>query len=263
MTELATVAALYTYPVKGMTAHALQRAALEPGATMPLDRVFAIENGPGRFDPTMPRHLPKINFLMLMRNERLAGLEARFEQDTGCLTILREGRQVARGDLSSALGRGLIEQFLAAYFATELRGAPKIVSAQGHSFSDVAKKCLHIVNLASVRELERIAARAIDPLRFRANVYLDGLSPFAEIHWIGRRLRLGGVELTVIDRTVRCAATEVDPQTAKRDLSIPALLRRTFNRDDFGIYMEVTKAGMVAVGDPAAVDDNTAHDAGA
>ena len=41
---------------------------------MPFDRAYAIENGPGRFDPEHPAHLPKINFLMLMRNERLATL---------------------------------------------------------------------------------------------------------------------------------------------------------------------------------------------
>ena len=68
---------------------------------------------------------------------------------------MRDGKQVARGQLSTPLGRQLIEQFFAAYMKTELRGAPKIVHAPGHSFSDVAAKCLHIVNLASVRELER------------------------------------------------------------------------------------------------------------
>ena len=32
-----------------------------------------------------------------------------------------------------------------------LRGPPRIVSAPGHSFSDVAEKRVHIVNLATVR----------------------------------------------------------------------------------------------------------------
>ena len=92
----ASIAALYRYPVKGMTAHALHSVALEAGGGMPLDRAYAIENGSGRFDPANPRHLPKITFLMLMRNERLAGLEARFEDAGTTLTLLRAGRQVAR-----------------------------------------------------------------------------------------------------------------------------------------------------------------------
>ena len=244
----ATISALYRYPVKGMTAHALQSVALEAGGSMPFDRAYAIENGPGRFDPANPRHLPKINFLMLMRNERLAGLEARFEDVGTTLTVLRAGRQVARGDLSTALGRKLIEQFIAAYMASDLRGAPRIVSAPGHSISDVAVKCLHVVNLASVRELERVAGRSIDPLRFRANVYIDGVPAFAERQWLAKAVLLDAVEVEIIDRTIRCEATNVDPSTAQRDLAIPAVLQRTWGHTDFGVYATVKSAGTIAVG---------------
>src|ERR1700733_3544849 len=167
------VQAIYRYPVKGLTAEAIDRVVLQRGATLPFDRAYAIENGPGRFDAQAPRHLPKITFLMLMRNERLAGLRSRFDRGTETLTIQRDGKQVARGQLSTKLGRQLVEQFFAGFMKSELRGAPKIVSAPGHSFSDVSAKCLHIINLASLRELERVAGRTIAPGRFRANLHLE------------------------------------------------------------------------------------------
>ena len=66
------VISLYRYPVKGLSPQALPVLRLKTGETVPFDRAYAIENGPGRFDPDNPRYLPKINFLMLMRNERLA-----------------------------------------------------------------------------------------------------------------------------------------------------------------------------------------------
>ncbi len=243
------VTALYRYPIKGMTPEALPRVDLAAGATIPFDRAYAIENGQGRFDPEAPRHLPKINFVMLMRNERLASLEARFDDTTSTLTILRAGRQVARGNLETPLGRQLVEQFLAAYMRDDLRGAPKIVSAPGHSFSDVPVKCLHVINLASVRELERVAGRPIDPLRFRANVHIDGFPAFAEVEWVSRPLRLGAVTTDVINRTIRCEATNVDPATASRDMAIPSLLQRHWSRTDFGIYCKVITPGTLAVGD--------------
>ena len=148
--------------------------------------------------PPHPRHLPKVNFLMLMRDERLATLRTQFDDTSETLTILRDGKQVARGQLTTPLGRQLIEQFLAAYMKAELRGPPKIVHAHGHSFSDVAAKCVHIVNLASVRELERTLGRPVDPLRFRANLYLEGVEPWAEFGLDGqgdrrRRRQAGGV----------------------------------------------------------------------
>jgi uncharacterized protein len=190
---------------------------------------------------------------MLMRDERLATLRSTFDDATETLTILRDGKQVARGKLDTPIGRQMIEQFIAAYMKAELRGAPKVVSAAGHSFSDVAPKCLHIVNLASVRDLERIAGRAIDPLRFRANVYIDGLDPWAEFKWLDKDVMIGGVATSVFARTQRCAATDVDPATAKRDMSIPSLLQRQFGHTDVGIYAKITGGGRIAVGDVVGV----------
>ena len=246
------LASLYRYPVKGLTPEPLERAILGAGETLPFDRAWAIENGPGRFDPSQPRHLPKINFLMLMRDERLATLRSKFDASTETLTILRDGKQVARGQLTTRLGRQLIEQFIAAYMKAELRGPPKIVHAPGHSFSDVAAKCVHIVNLASVREVERTLGRPVDPLRFRANLYLDGVEPWAELGWMDKEIGVGGARLAVFARTTRCEATNVDPVRGVRDMAVPAHLQRTWGHHDFGIYAKVVVGGEVAVASPVA-----------
>jgi uncharacterized protein len=248
----AHLAALYRYPVKGLTPERLESVQLEPGETLPFDRAYAIENGPGRFDANAPRHLPKISFLMLMRDERLATLRATFDDRTHMLTIARDGKPVVHGRLDTPLGRQLIEQFIAAYMKAELRGPPKIVHAAGHSFSDVAAKCVHIVNLASVRELARIMGREVDPLRFRANLYLDGMPPWAEFDWMDKAVAIGPARLTVFARTQRCEATNVEPATGARNMAIPAELVRAWGHQDFGVYAKVTEGGLVAPGAPVA-----------
>jgi uncharacterized protein YcbX len=217
---------------------------------VPLDRIYAIENGPGRFDPARPAHLPKINFLMLMRDERLATLQSSFDDTTEMLTVSRNGKQVVRGQLTTPLGRQLVEQFMAAYMKAELRGPPKVVRAAGHSFSDMAAKCVHIVNLASVRHVERIVGRPVDPLRFRANLYLDGAEPWSEFAWLDREIAVGPATLAVFARTTRCEATNVDPSTGQRDMAIPAHLMRALGHQDFGIYAKVVRGGEIAAGAP-------------
>ena len=84
---MAKIQSIYRYPIKGLTPEPLSRAALQPGQTIPGDRLYAIENGPSGFDPASPRYLSKTHFLMLMKNERLAGLRTSFDQDTHILTI--------------------------------------------------------------------------------------------------------------------------------------------------------------------------------
>jgi len=247
------IAGIYRYPVKGLSPEPLERVELRPGEMLPFDRAWAIENGPGRFDANAPRHLPKINFLMLMRDERLAALKTRFDDATGVLTIQRDGKQVARGELATPLGRQLIEQFLAAFMKGELRGAPKIVHAEGHSFADVAAKCVHIVNLASVRELERIVGKPVDPLRFRANLYVEGAAPWSEFTWLDKDIRVGQARLAVFARTQRCEATNVDPANGARDMAIPAHLMRAWGHSDFGIYAKVADGGEVGLGAPVVV----------
>jgi uncharacterized protein YcbX len=97
-----TIRGVYRYPVKGLSPEPLERVELKAGETVPFDRAYAIENGPGRFDPDHPRYLPKIHFLMLMRDERLATLQTKFDDASATLTILRDGKQVARGQLSAS-----------------------------------------------------------------------------------------------------------------------------------------------------------------
>ncbi|WP_088348460.1 MULTISPECIES: MOSC domain-containing protein [Rhodomicrobium] len=249
------IVSIYRYPIKGLSPEKLDLAALVPGETIRSDRAFAIENGPGRFDPENPKYLPKVNFLMLMRNERLAALQTAFDDETQVLTVSRDGKQVARGALNTKLGRQLVEQFFAGYMQGELKGAPRIVSAPGHSFSDVAAKCLHLVNMASVRDLEGVTGMALDPLRFRANLYFEGADAWEEKKWIGRKIRTGSARLKIYAETARCEATNVNPQTAERDAAIPPTLLRTYGDTALGIYATVIGPGEIRPGDRMELED--------
>src|ERR1700731_3671824 len=105
----AQIASLYRYPVKGLSPESLPRVVLEVGQTFPADRRYAIENGPSGFDPAAPEWLPKSYFLMLMRNERLAGRQTRFEDRTNLLTIEENDGGAAPGALGTAEGPAAIE----------------------------------------------------------------------------------------------------------------------------------------------------------
>ena len=102
--------------------------------------------------------MPKTVFLMLMRNEHLAGLQAHFEDRTNILTIRKDGEVTAQGNLETAEGRTAIEQFFVANFAGDLKGPPKVLASEGHSFSDVAKKVVSIINLESLKAIETMVA---------------------------------------------------------------------------------------------------------
>ena len=253
--SVATIASIYRYPVKGLTPESLTEVALQAGQTLPGDRAYAIENGPSGFDPANPVWKAKTHYLMLMRNERLAALRTHFDDATHTLSITAGGAEVARGDLRTANGRAAIEAFFAAGFADELRGPPKLLVGAGYSFSDVAMKVVSIINLASVEALAQVVGRAVHPLRFRANLYVRGWPAWHEFDLLGQTLAIGDARLKVVKRIVRCAAANVDPDTAARDLEIPATLQRTHGHADCGVYAEVIDGGRIASGDAVEVEE--------
>lgn len=271
----AIIRSIYRYPVKGLSAEPLTRTVLAAGETVPGDRLYAIENGPSRFDPQHPAYLSKQHFLMLMKNERLASLHAVFDHESHVLTITpgsfckgADGDRGApgadpslgltiAGNLRTAEGRAAIERFFAKFCADELRGPPKLLHADGHSFSDVARKVVSFINLASVSAIVAMVDAPVDPLRFRGNVYVEGWPAWGELDLLGKELIIPpaspagarSARLKVIKRIVRCAATNVEPSTGIRDLAIPHTLMRANGHADCGVYAEVIEGGEIAVGD--------------
>ena len=92
-----------------------------------------------------------------------------------------------------------------------------------------------------------IGALGVDGRRLRPNIFIEGVEGLAEGDWVGRRLRLGEVELDVVDRCVRCAMTTIDPDSLEVDANV---LRRI--NDQFGTRMgvlcDVATAGELRVG---------------
>jgi uncharacterized protein YcbX len=244
----ATVTAIHRYPVKGLSCQPLESVQLKAGEMLPHDRAYALALGSTAFNPAAPEWMAKTNFLMLQRDEKLAALATDFDPATRTLTVSRGGRSVARGKLDDAMGRAVIEQFFAAYMGEAARGQPKLVAAPGHNFSDYRQKVVSIINLASVKDLERVTGSAVDPRRFRGNLLVEGLPAWAEFQWIGKEFRIGDVPVRTVKRIQRCAATSVNPDTAKRDINVVQSLVRGYGHPDMGIYVEVLADGALALG---------------
>lgn len=244
-----TITDIRRYPVKGMSGEALKEVGLTTGQGLPDDRRFALAHGSTAFDVKAPQWMPKSNFLMLAKNEKLAQLTTAFDSATGHLTIERAGKQVVNAKITDLMGRTIVAQFFAGFFGEEARGAPKLVEAPGHMFSDVREKCVSIINLASVKDLERVARQELNPIRFRGNVMIEGVPAWQEFDWVDRIIEISGVRLKVFSEIQRCPATSVNPGTAERDINVPQTLQRGFGHFNMGVYAEVLTDGTIAVGD--------------
>jgi uncharacterized protein YcbX len=255
MSPAITVAGLYRYPIKGLSPQAEETLPLVAGEGLPADRRFALALGTTSFDPRAPEPLDKSYFLMLRRDASLAALKTHYTAATSHLTIVRPDGHTFAADLGTPAGRDATEAFFLDYIGEACGGMPRLVEAEGHKFTDVSvvspamMRAVSLINLASVRDLESRTGRSLDPLRFRANIYVDGLAPWAELDWVGRTVAIGAVSFTAVLRTKRCAAVDVDPTTGARDTRLPKALVTHYGHPDCGIYLEVAGDGTIAIGD--------------
>jgi uncharacterized protein YcbX len=133
--------------------------------------------------------------------------------------------------------------------AEEARGRATIAVGPDVAFTDKAEPYISLIGLGSIRDLERVARAPVVPVRFRANIYVDGTAPWAEFAWVGKEIAVNGVRFAVEQRITRCAATEINPADAKRDLAILASLRSGFGHMQMGVYARALNDGAIAIGD--------------
>lgn len=249
---MAEIASLFRHPVKGLTPEQLPEARLETGKYFPNDRRWAVEAGPSGFDPDKPGHISKQKFTVLARFPSLAKLKTRYEDHNHTLHIGDASGFGVETRLDTEDGRSSLARFLQAYLSGEATGEFRVFDgneSSGHRFTDHPQGYVSLINLASVRALGWAIGAEIDPLRFRANIYVDGLPAWAEDDWaVGSKVAAGEAELTLFKPIVRCVATHVNLETGERDIDTVGMLRQHFGRDALGTYFSVTRGGKLAAG---------------
>ena len=244
-----TLSDIRRYPVKGVSGEMLDTVDLIAGEALPHDRRFALAHASSGFNRAAPGWMPKNHFLNLSRDEKIAQLSVHFDRETTTLSVERYGRQVAAGNTATSIALMMLDRFFAGFIASGARSNPKIVETPGTPFTNCPERFISNISTSSLVEVEPIARQSVDPIRFRTNWTVTGAEQWEELDWIGRDFAIGDARLRVKEPIERCAATNVDPDTATRDMNIPMVLERGFGHVEFGVYARVTVPGTIRPGD--------------
>jgi uncharacterized protein YcbX len=240
---------LYRYPVKGLTAEALDLAEVEPGGAIPWDRAFALALGDSGFDPAKPEWLPSRNFLCLTTHAKAALLFSVFDPGSKTLRIGAPDGSGVEASAVTAEGRQRIAAFLIGYLGEEARGAAAFHHVPGHVFADRPRRSVSLGNLASLKDYETKIGGRRHRRRFRTNVWFSGAPARAERAWVGREIHIGGAILRVVEGAILCSAAEVNPETGERDADPVAELCALYGDAEFGVHAEIVEGGRFAIGD--------------
>lgn len=238
------VAQIWRHPIKGIGAEPLDRVDAAVDRPLPGDRAFAVLTGSAEDTGAWQ---PCRNFMRGCYGPELMAIGA--ESGADGITLRHPKRPEITVDPRKD-GAELIN-WLRPLWPEEQKAPKALVAAPTEGMADASYASVAILGLASLDALSEACGMALDPRRFRGNVWLSGLEPFEELDWAGRRLRLGTAELEVVERIDRCRATEANPETGERDARTLLALRKGWGHLAFGVKARVVTAGKIALDDEA------------
>ena len=238
------VTALYRHPIKSHGREALDRVRLEAGQAMPFDRRWAVAHDRAQADGT--EWAPCANFSRGSKAPSLMAIDATLDEATHEVTLTHPALEPLTVHPMRDAGRLIA-------WVTQLvpqdRALPAhVFELAERGFTDSPFASLSLCNTASHHAVEALALGPLSTLRWRGNIWFKGATAWEEFDWIDRDLRIGGAVLRVKERTNRCMATAANPETGVRDQDTLHLLN-ILGHQDFGMYLQVTQSGDIAVGD--------------
>jgi uncharacterized protein YcbX len=240
---------LYRHPVKSHGREALSGVMLTAGKTMPWDRVWAVAHAAAKFNDTAPEWAPCANFSRGAKAPELMAISVTVDEASNQLTFTHPKLVplTINPDIPEQAAELIV--WTKSLMPTDRAASDRVVRAPDRGMTDTPFASIAINAHGSLRALSQKAGQQISPLRWRGNIWLDGLQPWQEFDWIGRQVKIGGTVLAIRERITRCTATMANPETGQRDLDTLKLLSDTWGHQDFGVYGEVVQSGTIKTGD--------------
>ncbi len=239
------VAQIWRHPIKSHGREALDTVVLTAGQTMPWDRTWAVTHQKSAADGTA--WAPCANFSISSRAPQLQAITARMDETSGTVCLTHPDRPELCFDPDKDVARFL--DWVSPLMPNDRAGSAGIVRVPGRGMTDTDYPSVSLINLSSSRAVGQQLGQEISALRWRGNFLLDGLQPWQEFAWIGKRVRIGSAELEVRERIKRCKATMANPATGIRDAETLAALQTGWQHTEFGVYAEVVRSGVIQIGD--------------
>lgn len=241
----ARVAQIWRHPIKSLGRQRIDAVRLRAGESLPYDRHWAVAHAASDADGS--DWVPCRNFTRVAQSPLLMAIDAWLDEAEERIALTHPDRPPLSFDPETQ-GAELIE-WLRPLVPGNRPPPARIVRLPGRGMTDSDFASITLCNLASHAQVEDRAGRPLSLLRWRGNIWIDGLAPWSEVDWIGREVRIGSAVLRVRERTDRCRATHSDPATGKRDVDILRILG-TFGHTDFSVRAEVVGGGEIAEGAP-------------
>lgn len=245
----ATVAGIERHPIKSHGREALAQVTLKPGEAMPWDRHWAVAHDAARLDPAALAWAQCVNFSRGAKAPALMGIDATLDEMTGTVTLTHPQRPSLQVRPDDPQDQARLIDWVRPLCPPDRAQPDRVVTLPQRGWTDTDYPSVSLLNLASNADLSARMGIDLSPRRWRANIWLRGLTPWVEEDWAGRRFALGDATVEIVERIVRCVATTANPATGIVDADTLGALQAARGARTMGVYARVVAGGRVAVSD--------------
>lgn len=242
------VTSLWRHPIKSHGREHLDRVSLIAGQTMPGDRVWAVAHERSKADGSA--WAVCANFSRVSKAPQLMAISARLDDGTGLVTLSHPQRPDLTFDPN--IDQEPFLDWVTPLMPADRAASARVIRVPGRGMTDSDFPSVTLCNLASHRAVEHQLGQKLSQHRWRGNIWFDGLPEWTEFDWMDREIQVGGAVLQVRERTVRCLATTVNPDTGARDMDTLGTLKH-WGHQDFSVRAEVVRSGEIRVTDKVQV----------
>ena len=243
----ATVTEIWRHPIKSHGRESLASVMVQAGDALPFDRMWAVAHDRSTADGS--KWASCGHFCRVAKLPNLMAIRARLDETSGRITLSHPDADDLTFDpeTESADFIAWVKHLVPA----EALQPARLVKAHSQAFTDSDFPSVTLCNHASHRAVEQRVGKPLSHLRWRGNIWIDGLAPWEEFDWDDREIRIGEVIVRVRERTDRCKSTHSNPETGLRDADILTALE-SWGHQDFSVRAEVIRGGEIKTGDEVA-----------
>jgi len=240
-----TLTHIWRHPIKAHGVEALKTASLTAGKTLPWDRVWAVPHEAAKLDGS--NWVRCSNFSRGAKAPSLMAIRATLNEATRTIMLTHPDLPdiTFNPDTDSARFLAWVKPIMPASRAA----SAGIIRATAQGMTDSDFPSISINSHATNNAIGENLGYEPSPLRWRGNLWFDGLEPWKEFDWVGKRVRIGAAVLDIKERITRCMATTANPNTGLRDADTLGALQENWGHQQFGVYGVVVTSGQIAIGD--------------
>jgi len=252
-----TLKKLYFSPVKSLSFSSRKNLKIKKNIGIINDRIFAFTRLISEAEANDYKNNPNkrnLNFFLTLRNSPFLN-KYNFEYKENELRLLLKKNLIKKIDLNNNNNLKLISdelikrESIVNYF-------PYLIKNINFPFFDtMPQNSISLININSIKDLEKKTKKTIEFERFRGNLYIDGIKPWQERNWIKKIIKINDVSYKVEKNIARCSAINLEPNTDNATINLPMILKKYYNHIDMGVYLTPLDDGEINIGDQVILDE--------